>query len=62
MSAFDRQVEKDDVKELQKRIYELEKEKNSEIDLLRSQMDAMRDEMARDSKILKFLYDKLKEE
>ena len=55
-------IPRENVKELQLRIFELEREKNSEIDMLRSQMDVMRDDMARDSKILKFLYDKLKEE
>jgi len=50
------------VKELQLRIRELEKEKNSEINKLQAQMNILQEEITQDRQILKLLYKRLKEE
>ena len=50
------------MKELQLRIRELEKEKNSEINKLQAQMNILQEEITQDRQILKLLYKRLKEE
>jgi site-specific recombinase XerC len=61
LSEDPEKIPMEDVKQLQLRIHELEREKNSELEKLRSQMDLMRDEMTQDRQLLKLLYEKLKE-